>query len=333
MRENKVSIILPVYNVEKYLAACLDSVLAQTHKNLEIILVNDGSLDSSLDIANTYAKKDNRIKVIHKDNEGVSVARNVGIDNATGEYVCFCDSDDLLMPDYVEYLLNMARETNADISVSNRFHYNYFSNSFVSDPTDSPYVMSGKAAALKMLYYHFAIGCYNKLFRREFLGSDIRFIPGVFVGEGFNFNVYAMCKAAKVAVGNRRVYIYRRTDNDASCMILFRKEKCDMAIKAIDIIRERLPIKDGDMFAACDYAKWHTTADMFNWLVQSGSQKEYPELYSEYRTFVRNGALKAIKAPVKPIEKLKASVEWLSPDLWVLALKLRQRYSSLRRNS
>ena len=327
MNTIKVSIILPIYNVENYLATCLNSVIAQTHKNLEIILVDDGTKDSSGEIADLYARKDNRIKVIHKQNEGVSVARNVGIDNASGEYICFCDSDDIIMHDYVEYLLKMAVKTKADIAVTNRYHYNYSGTKFIEDPNDDPNVLSGKDAALKMLYYHFSIGCYNKLFKRSFLGNDIRFIPGVFVGEGFNFNVYAMCKANKVAVGNRRVYIYR-SDNESSCMTYFRKEKCDMAIRAIDIIRERLPIKDSDMYKACDYAKWHTTADMFNWLVLSNSEKKYLQLYSSYREIVRGGARMAIGAPVKKIEKFKALVQWICPDLWVLALKLRLKLAN-----
>lgn len=320
----KVSIILPIYNVEKYLSACLDSVCNQTHKDLEIILVNDGSTDTSGYIADQYSQRDSRIKVLHKKNEGVSVARNVGIDNATGEYVCFCDSDDLLMPDYVEYLLGMVNSTKADIAVTNRFHYNYSGSSFYPDKEDSPYVLSGKSAVLKMLYYHFSIGCYNKIFKRSFLGDDLRFIPGVFVGEGFNFNVQAMCNAKKVAVGNRRVYIYR-SDNNASCMTAFRKDKCDMAIKAIDIMRERLLIKDEDTIRACCYAKWHTTADMFNWLVLSNSHKKYPKLYSDYKKIIRKGAFKALFVPVKTIEKVKALVQLISPDLWVIALKLRLR--------
>ena len=172
----KVSIILPIYNVEKYLSACLDSVCNQTHKDLEIILVNDGSPDTSGYIADQYSQRDSRIKVLHKKNEGVSVARNLGIDNATGEYVCFCDSDDLLMPDYVEYLLGMVNSTKADIAVTNRFHYNYSGSSFYPDKEDSPYVLSGKSAVLKMLYYHFLIGCNNKIFKRSFLGDDIRSI-------------------------------------------------------------------------------------------------------------------------------------------------------------
>lgn len=112
----KVSIIIPVYNAEDYLARCLDSVCNQTLKDIEIICVNDCSKDKSLEILNSYASKDKRIKVIDcKVNGGESVARNIGIDNATGEYLAFVDNDDVVDLDFYETLYNKAIETNADI--------------------------------------------------------------------------------------------------------------------------------------------------------------------------------------------------------------------------
>ena len=99
-----VSIVVPVYNVETYLHECVDSILAQTYRDLELILVNDGSKDSSPSICDAYAAKDPRVKVIHKKNGGVSAARNTGIDAATGKYIAFCDSDDYLEPKWVEEL-------------------------------------------------------------------------------------------------------------------------------------------------------------------------------------------------------------------------------------
>ena len=96
MEKDLISIIIPVYNVEKYLKECVDSVRKQTYKNLEIILIDDGSKDNSGKLCDELAKEDNRIKVIHKENGGLSDARNVGIENATGEYIQFIDSDDFV---------------------------------------------------------------------------------------------------------------------------------------------------------------------------------------------------------------------------------------------
>lgn len=112
-----ISVVIPVYNVEKYLPQCIESVMNQTYKKLEIILIDDGSPDNCGKICDDYAQKDKRIKIIHKENEGVSAARNNGIDIATGKYICFVDSDDYLVETYVEKLYKAISENNADIAV------------------------------------------------------------------------------------------------------------------------------------------------------------------------------------------------------------------------
>ena len=112
-----VSVILPVYNVEKYLIKCLDSVIRQTYQKLEIILVDDGSTDSSGKICDEYANKDGRIKVFHKKNGGLSDARNYGIERSTGEYLAFIDSDDYVDDDYIEFLMNLTESGKYKISL------------------------------------------------------------------------------------------------------------------------------------------------------------------------------------------------------------------------
>ena len=108
----KVSVIVPVYNVENYLEECVNSILNQTYENLEIILVDDGSTDNCPQICDDWAKKDKRIKVIHKANGGVSSARNVGLDNATGEYIGFVDSDDYIDITMYEKMLKLLKKEN-----------------------------------------------------------------------------------------------------------------------------------------------------------------------------------------------------------------------------
>ena len=113
-----ISIIIPVYNVEKYLRKCLDSVINQSYNNLEIIIINDNSTDNSLNILLEYKKLDSRIKVINLEkNKGVSYSRNIGIDNSNGEYITFIDSDDYVEIDYIETLYNLIKENNYDISI------------------------------------------------------------------------------------------------------------------------------------------------------------------------------------------------------------------------
>ena len=105
-----ISVVVPIYNVEDVLCFCIDSILNQTYSNFELLLVDDGSTDKSGDICDQYARKDTRIRVFHKENGGVSSARNLGIDNAIGECICFVDSDDYLEPDYLEILLAVKQE-------------------------------------------------------------------------------------------------------------------------------------------------------------------------------------------------------------------------------
>lgn len=117
MTKDLVTVVLPIYNVEKYLNQCIESVTKQTYTSLEIILVDDGSTDSCPKICDEWAAKDERIRVIHKQNAGLGMARNTGIENATGEYICFFDSDDFIAADTIEKIYGLARKETADIVV------------------------------------------------------------------------------------------------------------------------------------------------------------------------------------------------------------------------
>ena len=119
MKENLISVIVPVYNVEQYLRKCIDSIISQTYKNLEIILVDDGSKDNSGKICDEYENKDERIKVIHKKNGGLSDTRNIGLDIAKGDFISFIDSDDIVENDFFEYLIGLQKKYNSDITECN----------------------------------------------------------------------------------------------------------------------------------------------------------------------------------------------------------------------
>lgn len=128
MENKKVTVIIPVYNTKKYLEACVDSVIEQTYKNLQIILVDDGSTDGSSVICDKLEKKDFRIEVLHKINEGLGITRNRGLENAKGDYVCFLDSDDFLGLKHVENLVRAFEEYKADIVIGSYTKCNYAGN-------------------------------------------------------------------------------------------------------------------------------------------------------------------------------------------------------------
>ena len=171
-----ISIIVPIYNVEKYLSQCLDSILAQTYKMLEIILVDDGSPDICGQICDDYASRDSRIRVIHKTNGGLSSARNAGLEIATGDYVGFVDSDDWIAKDMYEYLLQNIICYNADIAECGYFEV--FPDYSIRDRVHSVQRYNDKDALAALLELKIGNYSWNKLYRRE-LFEDIRFPEGM----------------------------------------------------------------------------------------------------------------------------------------------------------
>ena len=196
----KVSVIVPVFNVEKYLRQCLDSILQQTYQNLEIIIINDGSTDGSDAICREYAGKDSRISYFAKENTGISDTRNVGIRQATGEYVTFVDSDDWVEHTYVEELHDKLKAYDADIAITNYYLFNEADSLFYFYITDEDYYeqVYSPAQLIEGLYEtkfnkSFAlISAWGKLYKRT-LFEDLLFPKGQIGEEGFfNLKAYLM---------------------------------------------------------------------------------------------------------------------------------------------
>ena len=198
----KVSVIIPVYNVEKYLNKCVDSVINQTYKNLEIILVDDGSLDNCPKLCDDYAKSDERIKVIHKINEGVSVARNVGISVASGEYVCFFDSDDFVEEDVLEKMLDAIVEKAYDVCVCG-YSVDIYNKEGEKESASEVVPWKQVCENLSLIECEKNLGicgyAWNKLYRKEFLTHNgLFFEEGTSLIEDLLFNSMAISKGAKV---------------------------------------------------------------------------------------------------------------------------------------
>lgn len=203
-----VSVIVPVYNAEKFLGECISSVTAQTCRDIEIILVDDGSADRSRTICDRAAEGDRRIRVIHQDNRGPSAARNAGIDAARGEWLMFVDADDTITPDAVETLLKTAVETDCDIATASIFR-GTDPKSIRRQAKEATVVVTSDTAIRKLLYQDGFDSCpVAKLFRRE-LFDTLRF-P---VGRNFEDlwlvpRLYAL--PDKIAVTPATVYFYRQ---------------------------------------------------------------------------------------------------------------------------
>ncbi len=206
----KISIIIPIYNVEKYLSACLDSVLNQTFQNWEAICVNDGSLDQCGKILDKYAQNDNRFKVITQKNQGLSVARNNGIKQATGKYILFLDSDDFIYPQLLEICVSLAEKEKAQM-VSFSFTQNseetldssptYKLDTLKYLATDEPLYFQTKRNKHKI-----SVNTWSKLYKKDLI-KDLSFIPGIKM-EDYPHTYAVLAKRPRTVILNVPLYHY-----------------------------------------------------------------------------------------------------------------------------
>ena len=209
-----ISVIIPCYNAAAYLDECLQSVLAQTITDFEIIIVDDGSKDDTLAIAQRAARLDARIRVLHQENAGVSAARNAGLDAAQGEYVTFVDGDDLLVPDAFEVMLQAAKG-GADMVVCAHETFDDAGGREVFYPETRWWALEGEAqrhaAALRLIEGDSVLNIMcNKLHRRALLeGEGIRLCPGLRIAEDALFNLEAVLAGRGIAYVGRIAYRYR----------------------------------------------------------------------------------------------------------------------------
>ena len=202
----KVSIIVAIYKSEKFLDKLIDSIIKQSYKNIEIILVDDGSPDNSGSICDYYATRDERIRVIHKKNGGTCDARNTGLASATGDYIIIVDGDDWLAYDCVEYLMHLINETGSDMAFSDKV---FTTRDQVQTKNDYIETWSPEDATAAILYPHMAIGPWNKIYSTELLRKNNITFSVPWFGEGLYFASTAAQHSNQVGVGHRKVYHYR----------------------------------------------------------------------------------------------------------------------------
>lgn len=256
-QEPLVSLVVPIYNVASYIKECLDSICGQVYQHLEIILVNDGSTDNSLEICEAYAQKDSRIKIVHQENAGASAARNTGIEHSSGEYLMFIDSDDVVDSRLVSELYQYLVLTDSDMSMGQYYLYDESDGNFYYYPMDDtkPFEMVSSAEAIKRQanwdIYNTAnyIVIYNKLFKKKLFDS-IRFPLGVrFEDEGIAHRLFL--KAKKIVQVNQLLYLYRIRRNSVmtsgfdfakvqEVQAVFNQKLADLVLAGIEIEDIRL---------------------------------------------------------------------------------------------
>lgn len=205
----QISVIVPVYNVEKYIHPCIDSILAQTFTDFELILVDDGSPDNCGSICDEYAKKDSRVRVIHQINSGVSAARNHGLEIARGQYICFIDSDDMLHAEYCQTLLNLLKDTKYDFSACATLRF--WQDDRLIESTNPRIITSFSNAEFfsGQIEHLSEMGPWNKLFRKDAL-QNIRFTENRRYEDVLFSTDLAQKLCGGVIYTNQQLYNYRQ---------------------------------------------------------------------------------------------------------------------------
>lgn len=267
---SKISVIVPVYKAEEYLDECIQSVLAQTYSELELVLVDDGSPDKSGKICDEYAKKDSRIKVIHTENCGVCHARNTGIEASCGEYFTFLDSDDTLSESALKILLRDITDNDAQMAIA------VVENTVLpqEEPSSKPdFVWEDTEALEKSIEDNpYTYSSCAKLYKRDFF-EDVRFEEGRRIHEDSYFVFCCFLKKPRVSVRNFQVYKYRYNPDSASNarfsekyfdILYFAKKKCEAVEKCFPELSDRAKNIDVKASLAMLHALCNTTNNKYN---------------------------------------------------------------------
>lgn len=286
-----ISVIVPVYNVEKYLERCVKSIAAQTYKDLEILLIDDGSTDKSGEMCDEFLQTDSRIKVFHKQNGGLSDARNYGIEHSAGEFISFVDSDDYIDEKMLETLHRLITENDADLAVCSAM--DVFEGKEVTQVKEIKEFNLNKVESYKYMLRGDGIpSACNKLYKRQTVG-DVRFPVGKLYEDGF-FTPQILKKVEKTAVTSKPMYYYfRRADSITTKP--FRKGDLDVIEaydKCVKQVKELCP-------EALPYAEFRYRNAYFNVLdkmLMRDDCKEIPE-YKQVVKYLKKHTAQIVKDP------------------------------------
>lgn len=318
----KISVIVPIYNTQKYLARCFDSIMSQTESDLEIILVDDGSADDSGRICDAYAEKDKRFRVWHKDNGGVSSARNAGIDMMNGEYCCFVDSDDYISENYISVLLNHLKLYCCDISVCG------LSRSDTTGISNRVTVLNRREAQFSLFNEMGGMKGYigGKLFKTDIIkNKNIKFDENQALAEDllflFDYLMYCQSESA-VCISDSQLYYYENSSMGAlkerGQSDAFQEKWCD-AVNACDKILQKIPEEDKSLRRAVKLEKTMQCATMLRIMAdydEETRRKAYqkfmlkhliPYLFSQHFSIRKKiGAVAVLVCPKKFLRKEKS---------------------------
>ena len=290
-----ISVILPVYNIQKYLPKCMDSLFRQTYTNLELILVDDGSTDQSGTICDNYKESDKRIKVIHKKNGGLSDARNAGIESAQGEFITCIDPDDYVDDDYISYLFELISKYNTKMSIAqHRVHYD---NGTIKDMGSSGDEELDPERCLERLLYHDVIdtSAWGKLYHKS-LFSDVKYPKGkLFEDIGTTYKLIMQCDRVAIGYESKYNYVFH---NNSIVNGVFNIKKFDLLEMTDEMgknVLKKYPTLKEAVLRRRVYARMSTLNQMLN---AKGYEKERKDIIRFIKKY-KNDILKNPKAPFR----------------------------------
>lgn len=309
-----VSVIVPVYNVEKYIRKCIESIIQQNYTNLEIIIVDDGSPDNSGKIADEYAAADSRIRVIHQKNSGVATARNKGMKTSTGEFILFVDSDDWISTNHIEHLMKLQGLQDADMCMTTEF-FTQKSDRQISE--EIIVTMRPDEAAVLLLSPKMVVGSCNKLYRKSFLvDNSIYQNEKLFSGEGLHFIVTAAEHANYVTISNRKIYYYRR-NVPQSATTKFNIEMYTNNELSLDLLEKEKIVDSKQFDSMLNLFRVHLKISGLLAIITYASRDQYPDEYKRWKKEIRRLGTRMVLDQYVPLRsKVRIVCVNISPRIW-----------------
>lgn len=295
MEDYKVSVIVAAYNIQDYIVKCLESIANQSYKNLEVIVVDDGSSDNTGKLADKFAENDNRFTVIHKENGGVSSARNKGIDVASGDFIGFVDGDDTIEVDMYEMLVNNAIKYDADIS-----HCGYKlienGNEILMYGTGKIIIQNRKKGILDLMDGTLIEpGIWNKIFRKEIVGNT-RLDENLKINEDLYFNILLFNKASKSVFEDKEKYNYIKRNNSATTSSINNMRKITDPRKVYEMIID-LYQNDTEILPYAKCMQIARNINIYN-LLTLEKQKKFKEVKNEIRQYIKRNKKEIQENPI-----------------------------------
>ena len=312
--DRKVSIVVPLYKSEAYMPKLLESLISQTYRNLEIILVDDGSPDDSGKLADEYAENDERIIVIHQKNGGTCAARNAGLEKASGDYLMFADGDDWLESDCVEYLLGILENNKCKMAMTDAI---FTTRDRAQNSSDNIRIWTQYQAVAGIINtFIIPVGPWNKLYSMDVIKNNNISFSVPWFGEGLYFSVMAAQYSEKIAVGHRKIYNYRMNNPNSGCTTREVQNGIN-SLNNILYIKDSLVVSSKEIDEALNWHIWTNNYNLFVFIVGAGKPKQYNAEFKSAKKNMKKYCPSAMKNRALSVKKrILILVKTLFPTLF-----------------